>query len=249
MKMRASRDPMTKLRLSPLAIASNEGTDEGGHLELPSPNSVLRHACPVVLESVIAPVTLFYVVLVTAGFRGALIAALGWSYLAIGRRLHRGERISTMLLLGTVLLTVRTVVSFITGSAFLYFIQPTAMTVAVCLVLVASALTGRPFTQRFAADFCPIGPELLARPRVHRFFVHITFLWAAALILNAGIVLWLLLDSPLGTFVLEREAVTLSLTAIAIFLSITRFVSVLRRDGISVGWGRRGGQLLPSEVG
>jgi uncharacterized membrane protein len=194
-------------------------------------------------------VTLFYVVLMTSGFRGALIAALGWSYLAIGRRIHRGERISTMLLLGTLLLTVRTVVSFITGSALLYFIQPTAMTVAVCLVLMGSALAGRPFTQRFAADFCPIGPELLARPRIRGFFVRITYLWAATLMLNAGIVLWLLLDSSLGAFVLEREAVTLSLTAMAIFFSITRFVSVLRSDGVSVRWDtHRGQRLLPAGI-
>jgi hypothetical protein len=203
----------------------------------------------VVLESVVVPVALFYVVLLTAGFRGALIAALVWSYLAVGRRIHRGERISTMLLLGTLLLTVRTVVSFITGSALLYFIQPTAMTVLVCLVLMASAIVGRPFTQRFAADFCPIGPELLARPNVRRFFVRITFLWAAALILNAGIVMWLLLDSSLAAFVLEREAVTLSLTAAAVFFSITRFVSVLRRDGVSVRWGNRRSHLLVSEAG
>jgi hypothetical protein len=221
--------------LSPLALAAGE---EGEHLELPSPSSVLRHACPVVLESVVMPLALFYLVLVTADFRGALIAALAWSYVALGRRLHRGERMSTMLLLGTLLLTVRTAVSFITGSAFLYFIQPTAMTVAVCLVLVGSALLGRPFTQRFAADFCPIGPELLARPRVRRFFIRITFLWATILMVNSGLVLWLLISSPLRAFVLEREALTLSLTAVAIFLSITGFITAMRRDGITVRWGR-----------
>jgi len=228
----------TVAQLSPLAVASPEGTQMGEHLELPSPRSVLRHALPLVVESVIAPVGLFYVVLVTAGFRGALVAALAWSYLAIGRRLHRGERISTMLALGTLLLTVRTIVSFITGNAFLYFIQPTGMTVVVCLVLMISAFAGRPFTQRFAADFCPIAPELFSRPRVRRFFVRITFLWSAILMLNAGIVLWLLIVSPLREFVLEREAVTLSLTATAIYLSITRFVSALRRDGVVVRWAR-----------
>jgi intracellular septation protein A len=236
--------------LSPLAIASHPEESGGEHLHLPSPGSVLRHACPVVAESVLIPLALFYFVLVITGFRGAVVAALAWSYLAMARRLRRKERVSTMLLLGTLLLTVRTAVAFVTGSAFLYFIQPTVMTAAVCLVLVGSAIVGRPFTQRFAADFCPIGPELLARPRVRRFFIRISLLWATVLMANAGIVLWLLVSSSLRAFVVEREAVTLSLTALAIFFSITRFMAAVRRDGVSVQWhGHPASPVLGSEVG
>lgn len=229
-----------------MALSPSEEGFEGEHLKLPCPRSVLRHACPVVVEAVIVPLALFYLVLMTAGFRGALLAALAWSYLALARRLRKGERVSTMLLFGTVLLTVRTVVSCITGSAFLYFVQPTATTAVISLVLVGSAVVGRPFTQRFAHDFCPISPELLARPRVRRFFVRISLLWATVLMVNAGIVFWLLLTSSLHAFVLERAAITYGLTALAIFLSITRFVAAMRRDGVAVEWGRsRQPQLIP----
>jgi hypothetical protein len=223
--------------MSPLALSCREEGSTIEHLRLPSRRSVLRHACPVVLEAVLAPLALFYVVLVSAGFRGALIAALVWSYLALGRRLRRGERVSTLLILGTALLTVRTAVGFITGSAFVYFIQPTATTVVASLVLVASAALGRPFTQRFAHDFCPIGPELLARPRVRQFFVRVSILWATVLMLNAGIVMWLLVSSSLRAFVLERMVITWALTAMAIFFSITRFLAAMRQDGITVEWG------------
>src|ERR1700735_1886379 len=96
---------------------------------------------------------------------------------------------------------------------------------------------GRPFTHRFAGDFCPIDPELLKRPLVHRFFVRISVLWATVLLLNAGFVLWLLLTSSLHAFVLERAAVTYSLTAFAIYLSIRQFVVMMRGDGITVQWG------------
>jgi hypothetical protein len=231
--------------LAPLALSLPDEGAGGDHLELPAPRAVLRHALPIVVEAFVAPLALFYLLLVTAGFRGALIAALAWSYLAFARRIRRGERVSTMLLLGVVLLTVRTVVSFVTGSAFVYFAQPTATMVAASLVLVGSAVLGRPFTQRFATDFCPMGAELLARPRVRRFFVRISLLWATILMLNAGIVLWLLLSSSLRAFVLERTAVTWSLTALAIFFSITRFMATMRRDGVTVAWGRsRKTQLL-----
>jgi hypothetical protein len=206
---------------------------------MPAPRAALRHAVPVVLEAIIAPLGLFYLVLMLWGFRGALIAALAWSFLALGRRLRRGERVSMLLLLGTLLLTLRTAVSFITGSAFIYFAQPTAGTIVIAFVLFGSALVRRPFTQRFAGDFCPIDPEILARPLVHRFFVRISVLWATVLLLNAGFVLWLLVTSSLHAFVLERAAVTYSMTALAIYLSIRQFVVMMRGDGITVQWGSK----------
>jgi hypothetical protein len=189
-----------------------------------------------VLEGVVGPLVLFYLLLVLAGFRGALIAALSWSYLALGRRLLKGERVSMLLLFGTILLTMRTVVAFITGSAFVYFAQPTAGTIAISLALLASAVLGRPFTQRFAHDFCPMHPDIMKRPLVRRFFIRISVLWASVLMLNAGLVFWLLVSSSLRSFVLERSAVTYGLTAIAIFFSITGFMAMMRRDGITVEW-------------
>ena len=142
-----------------------------------------------------------------------------------------------LLMLGTLLLVLRTTVSFITGSAFIYFAQPLAGTIVIAFVLFGSALIRRPFTQRFAGDFCPMDPELLARPLVHRFFVRISVLWATVLLLNALFVLWLLVTSSLHAFVLERAAVTYSMTAFAIYLSIRQFVVMMRSDGITVQWG------------
>jgi hypothetical protein len=209
---------------------------EGSLLVLPRPRKVLRHALPIVVEGVAGPLVLFYLLLVLTGFRGALIAALAWSYLALGRRLFKGERVSMLLLFGTILLTLRTAVAFITGSAFLYFAQPTAGTILISLALLVSAVIGRPFTQRFAHDFCPIDPAIMRRPLVHRFFVRISVLWASVLMLNAGLVFWLLVSSSLRSFVLERSAVTYGLTAIAIFISITGFMAMMRQDGITVKW-------------
>ena len=184
-------------RISPLKLSPRrEGTD-GDHLGLPSPRSTLQHACPVVLEAVVGPLALFYVVLVLTGFRALSWRRSTWSYLALARRVRRGERISTMLLLGTALLTARTAISFITGSAIVYFAQPMATAVVAAFVLIGSAALGRPLTQRFVHDFCPIDPELLARPRVRQFFVRISLLWATVLMVNAGLTLWLLLSSSL----------------------------------------------------
>ena len=236
-KGNAVQDGSCRGGLPRLTISAHTGGESGGVLKMPAPRAAVRHAIPVVLEAVVAPLGLFYLVLMLWGFRGALIAALGWSFLALARRLHRGERISMLLLLGTLLLTLRTTVSFITGSAFLYFAQPMAGTIVIAFVLFGSALVGRPFTQRFAGDFCPMDPALLARPLVHRFFVRISVLWATVLLLNAGFVLWLLVTSSLHAFVLKRAAVTYSMTACAIYVSIRQFVVMMRGDGITVQWG------------
>jgi hypothetical protein len=225
--------PWHVLHVEPNADADGH---PGSILHLPAPRAALRHAVPVVLEAVVGPLALFYLVLVLAGFRGALIAALSWSYLALGRRLWKGERVSMLLLLGTILITARTAIAFITGSAFLYFAQPTAGTMVIALVLFGSAIIGRPFTQRFAHDFCPMDPDIMRRPLVRRFFVRISVLWGTVLMLNAGFVFWLLVTSSLRSFVLERSAVTYGLTAVAIFFSITRFVATMRRDDITVEW-------------
>jgi hypothetical protein len=203
---------------------------------MPHPRKALRHALPVVLEGVVGPLVVFYLLLVLTGFRGALIAAVSWSYLALGRRLLKGERVSMLLLFGTILLTLRTVIAFVTGSAFVYFAQPTVGTVAISVALLVSAVVGRPFTQRFAHDFCPMDPAIMSRPLVRRFFIRISVLWATVLMLNAGLVFWLLVSSSLRSFVIERSAVTYGLTAIAIFFSITGFIAMMRHDGITVQW-------------
>ena len=206
----------------------------GSVLHLPHPLLLLRHALPVILESVVAPFAAYYCLLLISGFRGALLSALAWSYFLIGRRLRRHERVSTLLMLGTALLTLRTIVAFATDSAFVYFIQPTVSAFLASFMLVLTALAGRPFTQRFTHDFCPLTPELLARPSVHRFFIRVSFLWAVAMFLNGAIVLGLLLTASTRAFPLERSGATLSVTAAAIFFSVSWFARSMRRDGVTV---------------
>lgn len=219
------------------AFSINRDRFDRSIVHMPSPRAALRHAIPTVFEGLVAPIALFYSALVLGGLRWALVASLSWSYAALIRRLLRGERASMVLILGTLLLTVRTAVSFATGSAFIYFAQPLIGTVLIALILVVSAVVRRPFTHRFAHDFCPIDPELLLLSRVQRFFIRISLMWAAVLMVNSGLVAWLLITSSLQTFVLERTAITWSLTAAAIFFSIFGFSSTMRRGGYSLRWG------------
>lgn len=223
--------------------AQGEGANNHHVLHLPSPRAFLRHALPSLIESTIGPAVLFYLVLVTAGFRGALIAAVAWSYLAAGRRVLRRQPIPGMLLIGLVLLSMRTLVAFITGSAFLYFVQPTAGTFLVAVVFLITAVAGRPLVARLAHDFCPLDPDLLKSDHLRRFFLRVSYLWAVVLTTNAGFVLYLLLRSSLRAFVIERTVASGVLVVGGVVLSVLWFVRSMGRHGIAVRFS--GAQLAP----
>jgi hypothetical protein len=228
--------------LAPRLGAEGEGAGaDQGHrtahhhvLHLPSPRAFLHHALPSLVESTIGPALLFYVVLVTAGFRGALIAAFGWSLLAAARRVYRHQRLPGMLVIGLVLVSMRTAVAFVTGSAFIYFIQPTAATFLVAVVFLVTAMAGRPLVERLAYDFCPIDPDLLRSDFLRRFFLRVSLLWAVVLTTNAAFVLFLLLRSSLGAFVVERTVASGVLMAGGVVLSVLWFVRAMHRHGIVV---------------
>jgi hypothetical protein len=75
------------------AVEVSAGAHESVVLRLASLGRLVRHALPSVLEGAVGPMTVFYLVLVLFGFRGALIAAALWSCLAAARGLVRRERL------------------------------------------------------------------------------------------------------------------------------------------------------------
>ena len=222
--------------------ASTAGPDAGSGnsvasiLHLPSPRVFVSHAMPPIVESAIGPGVLFYLVLVTGGFKGALIAALVWSYLAAARRFVRRERIPASLVLSLTLITARTIVSYATGSAFIYFIQPTASTFLIALAFLVTAVIRRPVIEKMARDFCPIDPELFKRPFLRRFFLRLSLLWAFVLFVNAGAVLYFLLVSSVQGFVVQRALISCAINAVGIAISAVWFMRTMRRGGITVRW-------------
>jgi intracellular septation protein A len=181
--------------------------------------ALARHATPHLLEATLIPLGLFYGGLHLFGLWGALLAALVWSYTALLRRLLTRRRVPGILMLGIVGLTARTALALATGSAFLYFLQPTVGTGLVAGVFLGSVLLGRPLAQRLAADFLPLPEALLARHGMRRFFQRVSLLWAAAFLANAGISLWLLVSQSLATFLWSRTVASLALTGLAIVVS------------------------------
>ena len=205
-------------------------------LEIPRLRALARHAIPHVVESSIIPLVVFYGTLRLIGVWGGLVAALVWSYTAILRRLVTRRRVPGLLALGAAGLTARTIVAALSGSVFIYFLQPTLTAVAVAGVFLISVPAGRPLAERLAADFCPLPDHFRARPPVRRFFARITILWALVQLTNSGVSIWLLLTQPVATYVLARTLLSWGLTIGAIVASTLYFRRSMRRHGIAVRW-------------
>jgi len=193
---------------------------------------MLRHAIPHLFEATLAPLALFYLSLWLIGVWGALLVALGWSYLALARRVVFGQRVPGILVLAVVGLTVRTAIALASGSVFVYFLQPTLGSLTVGGAFLLSVPAGRPLAGRLAADFYPMSPEMLANVAVRRFFRRISLLWAFVNVVNAGLTIWLLVSQPLPTFVIARTAVSLGCTGGAIAVSTVWFFRSMRRHGL-----------------
>ncbi len=205
-------------------------------VHLPAPSALLRHALPHLLESTVAPAGLFYLMLVVLGAHGALFAALAWCYVAIGRRLITGRSFPGILIIGALLLTVRTAISLATGSLFLYFLQPTLGTFLVAVAFLVSVPLGRPLAERLARDFCPLDSELLARDSVRRFFQRVSLLWTATMFVNASVTLWMLMAWPVKSFVVLKTVVSVLVTAAGIAVSTVWFKRALHGDGLALRW-------------
>jgi intracellular septation protein A len=205
---------------------------ESEPFQVPRVRHLVRHAFPRVLEGTIIPVVLFVLTLNLVGVTGAIAAGLAWTYSAIGVRVATKRRVPGILILGAMTLTARSILTFATGSTFVYFLQPTLGTAMVAFAFLVSVPTGRPLVQRLASDFCPIPPTMFERAPVRQIFLRLTLLWAAAQFANASVTLYLLLSQSVGVFVVTRTIVSLFITVVTIAISTVWFLRSMRRAGV-----------------
>ncbi|WP_324503298.1 VC0807 family protein [Nocardioides sp.] len=203
-------------------------------LQVPHWRTVLRHAMPNVVEGKIVPIVVFLVLLQLFGTTPALLGALAWSLLALGRRSLKRQRITGLLVLTTVGLTARTVAALLTGSLLVYFLQPTVTTALVGLAFVASVALGRPLAEKLVLDLCPIDEETRAHPALRRFFQHVTLWWAFTSAVNFAITLWLLLSHSPTTFVLVKSVLGPITTTVTLGVAFVWFRSLMARSGTRV---------------
>lgn len=193
--------------------------------------SVARKSAPHLVEATIIPAVLFYLFLLFAGVWTGLMAALCWSYGALARRLLFRRGVPPILLLALVGLTARTVAAVVSGSSFVYFLQPILGTVAVAGLFLIS-LCGRPLVGRLAVDFCPLSPEVAARPGVLRLFRRLTILWAGVNLTTAATTFVLLMTLPVAAFVAAKVVIGLGITITGIVLTVSWSLRTAGLEGL-----------------
>ena len=195
--------------------------------------AVTKRLVPYLIESTLIPTVLFYVFLATTELRWALVAALGWAYTAVIRRLATRKPIPGLLVLATMGITLRTIVYLLSDNTFVYFVQPVLRTLVTAAGFALSVLIGRPLIARFAADFCPLSPDVECRPAIVQLFRRLTYLWATVNALAAATTLTLLLTVPVPVFVGTATASAWIITCTGVVLTVSDAVRTARDEGLA----------------
>lgn len=206
-------------------------------IELPPLRALGKRAASTMLETTIIPLALFWVLLQHCGMLGAVIGGLAWSYAAIARRMIIRDRIPGMLILGAVLVTARAVVTLITKSTVVYFLQPTLGTFLIAGLFLASVGLKKPLTEKLAHDFVPLPERLLSNRVFQRFMIQVSLLWAAVFVTEGVTTLWLLFSKSVGDFIVLRTVTGNGLEFSAAAASYLWFRASLRRNGMQLRWG------------
>ena len=150
----------------------------------------------------------------------------------MGRRIVTRRPIPGLLVLATLGITVRTIIYLLSGNEFVYFFQPIMRTVATAAVFALSVCIGRPLIARFAADFCPLSPDVQSRPAIVQLFRRLTYLWAGVNAVAAAATLTLLLTVPVAVFVATATVSAWVLTCSGVVLTVSDSVRTARSEGL-----------------
>ncbi|MGQ0468168.1 MAG: VC0807 family protein [Sporichthyaceae bacterium] len=194
--------------------------------------AIVRHIGSNILVATVVPSAIFMTFMVLGGIWWALSAALAWCYGALILRVCTGRRTSGLLWLTIVSLTAKTALAFVSGSTFLYFLQPALAETAAAVVFLGSLVVGQPLVARLAADFYPMDDELAARPRIRALFRQLTLLWGLILSAKAVTTLYLLQTMSVGEYVATKSVLTPSVAIVGAGVTIALSARIARIEGL-----------------
>jgi len=205
-------------------------------IEMPGWRPITRQLVSTMVMVSLLPMVVFYTTMSLFGLRAAALATVGLYYCGLLVKLARRRPILAAALLTAGLLSIRAAVMFLTDSAFLYFLQPVAGTIAVATAIAVTGLTGRPVLDRLAHEFCPFPAALSARLRAGRFFSRLSVVWSACYFINAAGTVWLLNTASLGGFIVLKSVLGPALTVLAVAASYLYFRVTVRDQNVQVRW-------------
>jgi hypothetical protein len=202
------------------------------YVELPRPVRLLRTAGWNLAESFGLPAGGYALAAWLAGRDAGLWTLLGVIWLTSGIRLLLTKSLPTLVLISLIVLTVQTVATIATGNLLIFLAHFPLADLGLCLLFARTARRPTPLAARLAAEVIGLRCPAIHQPRLHRFFQHVTVLWAGVFLLLAAALGALLATIPLTIYVPVWAITTITLVVAGIVASVLWFRSALHRLGI-----------------
>ena len=169
--------------------------------DLPEPTwrMLLGRGLPLFAVEAALPVAVFYGVWRAAGLGPAVVVTSVVGGVIVLWQIRRGYDIA---LAGVtcVFLVIQAVVALLAHSATVYLAQPVVLSALWGVAYLVSVAIGRPLIGAFARAWYPFPPEFRASRIYKREFGLQSIVWGIYCLLRAGLRLWALLASGVGSF-------------------------------------------------
>jgi uncharacterized membrane protein len=153
-------------------------------------------------------------------------------WLTAGIRKIATGSVPGLVTISLIMLTVQTVAAIATGNLLIFLVHFPLANLGLCILFTATVRRHSPIAARLAAEVIGLRCPAVHQPRMHRFFQHVTVLWAGvflALAVSLGV---LLATIPVSTYVPVWAATTIVFIGAGIGASVLWLRLVLRRLGI-----------------
>jgi hypothetical protein len=159
----------------------------------------------------------------------AMLAAI-WFTAAIRKLVTRS--VPGLVMISLIVLTVQTLAAIITGNLWIFLLHFPLANLALCVLFARTARGHSPIAARLAAEVIGLRCPVIYQQRLHRFFQHVTVLWAGVFLLLAASLGALLATVPIDTYIPIWAATTIGLIAVGIGASTVWLRSTVRGLGL-----------------
>jgi hypothetical protein len=209
-------------------------------LELPRPLQLVRTTGWNLLESFGLPLGGYAIAAWLWGRNAGVFAMLAAIWVtAVARKIATGA-VPGLVAISLIVLTLQGVVAVATGNLWFFLLHFPLANLGLGVVFAWTARGHSPIAERLAAEVIGLRSPAFQRPRLHRFFQHVTLLWAGIFLVLAACLGVLLVADPTVTYVPIWAAITIVFIALGVGASAVWLRSVLRKLGIGVCFGPAG---------
>ncbi len=179
---------------------------------------LVRGALPAVLVATLIPLALFYLTMELGSVGWAIVVAVVYTYGVAAWQYLRRNRVSGMLLMTVVMVTIRAVATAASGHTAVYFAVPVLETAGFGLMFMATMFSSEPLIVRLARDVLPHAADDLASRRA--LIRGLSLIWTGTYLASGATTFALLTTMPLPVYLGAHELTGWFWTGLGIALSV-----------------------------